>query len=126
MGSRGLGQLAYDKGMRVLAASQAEDVALESDLIRQGLLTYALVRDGLEARQADRRPSDGIITLSEWLEYGVDHVPALYREVQEGEIQTFGLAGRSIEIGGSRQDPDFQQPSLFDFRRGGKLSLVRN
>ena len=30
MGSRGLGQLAYDKGMRILAASQADDVALES------------------------------------------------------------------------------------------------
>ena len=30
MGSRGLGQLAYDKAMRVLAASQAEAVALES------------------------------------------------------------------------------------------------
>ena len=38
MGSRGLGQLAYDKGMRVLAASQAEEVALESGELRHGLL----------------------------------------------------------------------------------------
>ena len=30
LGGRGLGQLAYDKGMRVLAASQADDVAVES------------------------------------------------------------------------------------------------
>ena len=43
MGSRGLGQLAYDKGMRILAASQADDVALEVEKLKQGLLTYALV-----------------------------------------------------------------------------------
>jgi len=127
MGSRGLGQLAYDKGMRVLAASQAEDVALESDLINQGLLTYALVRDGLEARQADDPPADGAITLSEWLRYGVQRVPSLYVEVQEGEIQTFGVSGRSVEIGGASADPHFQQPSLFNFRKKGiELSLVRN
>lgn len=47
MGSRGLGQLAYDKAMRVLAASQAEEVALESDQLRHGLLTYAMLREGL-------------------------------------------------------------------------------
>jgi WD40 repeat protein len=121
MGSRGLGQLAYDKGMRVLAASQAEDVALESDILRQGLLTYALVRDGLLANQADARPADGSISLTEWLRYGVARVPSLYAEVQEGSIQTFGYDARSVEVGAPRPDPHFQQPSLFDFRRGGMV-----
>ncbi len=54
MGSRGLGQLAYDKAMRVLAASQADDVALEAQVKGEGhgLLTYALVREGLLGRKA--------------------------------------------------------------------------
>jgi len=56
MGSRGLGQLAYEKGMLLLAASQAEDVALEPQELKHGLLTYALALDGLEAKQADWKP----------------------------------------------------------------------
>ena len=55
MGDRGLGQLAYDKGMRILAATQANDVALESGQIGQGLLTYALVEDGLKKGLAHPR-----------------------------------------------------------------------
>ena len=50
MGSRGLGQLSYDKGMRILTSTQADDVALESNLTQQGLLTYALTRDGSNRR----------------------------------------------------------------------------
>src|SRR5262249_43838475 len=49
MGNRGLGQLAYDKGMRILAASQADDVALEVARLQHGLLTYALVEEGLRS-----------------------------------------------------------------------------
>ena len=52
MGIRALGQLSYDKGMRISTASQADNVALESSLIRQGLLTYAFIHDKLEATQA--------------------------------------------------------------------------
>jgi uncharacterized caspase-like protein len=67
MGSRGLGQLAYDKGMRILAASQADDVALESEKLKQGLLTYALVQNGLEDRQAAGSDGKGEITMEGWL-----------------------------------------------------------
>ena len=61
MGSRGLGQLAYDKAMRVLAASAADDVALEA-LVKgegNGLLTYALVREGLMRSKA-AEPGGGL------------------------------------------------------------------
>jgi WD40 repeat protein len=81
MGSRGLGQLAYNKGMKILAASQADNVAQESSKIRQGLLTYALVHDGIDAVGADFEPEDNSITLSEWLQYGVKRVPVLCRKV---------------------------------------------
>ncbi|HVF66209.1 MAG TPA: hypothetical protein VM914_01005, partial [Pyrinomonadaceae bacterium] len=83
MGSRGLGQLSYDKGMRILTSTQADDVALESALVEQGLLTYALTRDGLEAARADFRPKDARITVAEWLAYGVERVPALHAEVEQ-------------------------------------------
>lgn len=124
MGSRGLGQLAYDKGMRILTASQADDVAVESDLIQQGLLTYALIHDGIEARQADFSPPDRTITLVEWLQYGVARVPSLYEEVRKGRVQTFGRGekSRGVVLLSSPQKkvpntPRFQQPALFDFSR---------
>jgi WD40 repeat protein/uncharacterized caspase-like protein len=133
MGSRGLGQLAYDKGMRILTASQADDVALESELIQQGLLTYALVQDGLEARQADFQPQDATITLAEWLRYGVERVPRLYEEVRTGQLQSFGRgdAQRGVvvlvspESSSVQQRSALQQPALFDFsQRAREVVLV--
>ena len=139
MGSRGLGQLAYDKRMRILTSTQADDVALESQLIRQGLLTYALTHDGIEAEQADFKPKDRTITLAEWLEYGVRRVPALYEEVKRGELQSFGQGpekrglvhsagktGSVIGAGSSAMKKGYQQPSLFDFsRKKIDIALVR-
>src|SRR5215472_10344189 len=46
MGSRGLGQLAYDKRIRILAASQSDEVAHEYDYLQHGLLTYVLTHEG--------------------------------------------------------------------------------
>lgn len=141
MGSRGLGQLSYDKGMKILTATQSDNVALENKQIKQGLLTYALVRDGIEARQADFKPKDNVINISEWLSYGVDRVPKLYEEVQAGKIQSFGLdEGQQSKVvvvaqnGKSNAraleevtvEAKAQQPSLFDFtRRRREVALVK-
>ncbi len=54
LGGRGLGQLAYDKGMRSAGPSQADDVALKSSPEKTGPADLALVRDGLEQRRAAR------------------------------------------------------------------------
>jgi WD40 repeat protein/uncharacterized caspase-like protein len=133
MGSRGLGQLSYDKGMRILTASQADDVALESGLVRHGLLTYALVHDGLEAEQADFTPKDGRILLAEWLQYAVQRVPKLVAEVRAGALQDFGrpehTRGLSIVVpeDGSSLDQDaasLQQPSLFDFAQTKRETVL--
>lgn len=117
MGARGLGQLSYDKGMRILAATQAANIALESGAIRQGLLTYALVRDGLEGGAADFRARDGAIMLKEWLEFGVTRVPELYALIRQGKIKA---VGRDIEMAGTEgatPSASYQQPLLFDFAR---------
>jgi WD40 repeat protein len=123
MGSRGLGQLAFDKGMRILAASQADDVALESDLIKQGLLSFALVQDGLVERRADHHPIDEKIMLEEWLRYGVSRVPSLAEEVEAGSLAPAPGAseGRGEVItfaGESMTKRVIQQPALFDFTKG--------
>jgi WD40 repeat protein len=117
LGGRGLGQLAYDKGMRVLAASQADDVAVESYKIKQGLLSYALVRDGLEQRRSAR---DGVVTLGGLLAYAAERVPSLYREVLAGEVKdAAGAAAKNVgavrpKVG---QSSAVQRPELFDYER---------
>jgi WD40 repeat protein len=117
LGSRGLGQLAYDKGMQVLAASQADDVAVESARIRQGLLTYALASDGLEKRRAAR---DGIVTLKGLLTYAAGRVPGLYHEVMTGEVRDeAGAVARNVgEVRPKQGQPSSaQQPELFNYDR---------
>jgi hypothetical protein len=88
MGSKGLGQLAYDKGMRILASTRANDVAWESSVTQQGLLSYALVQNGLVEGKADYLPVDGVIGIAEWLKYAVWRVPQLYDEIKRGQRQS--------------------------------------
>jgi uncharacterized caspase-like protein len=85
IGSRGLGQLAYDKRMRILAASQSNQAARESETMHQGLLSYALTQEGLVEGKADWKPVDQKITVGEWLSYAADEVPK-FRE--SGEVKT--------------------------------------
>jgi uncharacterized caspase-like protein len=131
MGDRGFGQLAYDKAMRILAASQADDVALESEKLKQGLLTYALVHDGLalgpDGKRAADANHDGQLTLGEWLRYGEQHTPALFEDIKAGRKEPV-YVGRDSYV-----DPSFKQkvvdhaqtPALFDFARGDALILSR-
>jgi WD40 repeat protein len=123
MGSRGLGQLAYDKGMRILTATQTDNIALETNQVKQGLLSYALIQDGLKEEKANYLPRDEKITLIEWLNYAVVRVPELYGEMRAGrrgkeltEIELTGVANEKL-----------QQPSLFDFaRRKRDVLLINN
>lgn len=119
MGSRGLGQLAYDKGLRILAATQPSDVALESDATEHGLLSYALVKEGLGQGRADFLPRDERILLDEWLDFAVQRVPALSAEVAGGQLDTRGASVRARNAGSlatPAQARGLQRPALFDFR----------
>lgn len=120
MGSRGLGQMAYDKGMSILAASKSKQSAVERDGIRHGLLSYALVEEGLKRGLADFQPKDKRILMSEWLAYGEQEVPKLFREGEsKGTIQRKGgpETARDGYHGARQTPPSYQQPVLFDFRR---------
>jgi WD40 repeat protein/uncharacterized caspase-like protein len=129
MASRGLGQLAYDKGMRILTATQANDFALESGSLGQGLLSYALVENGLREGRADFKPKpDGRITMNEWLEYGAAQVPTLYDKIKRGDLKAVGKGARAVIIGARKKRESYQQrPLLFDFarKRGDPIISVK-
>ena len=112
MGSRGLGQLAYDKRMRILAASQPNQAARESDKLQHGLLSYALTQQGLIDGQADWNPKDGKIMVSEWLAFAADAVPKF---LQSGEVKSTRGA---VPIGKPKPAvQSLQIPAVFDFSR---------
>jgi hypothetical protein len=119
LGNRGLGQLAFDKGMRILAGSQSSGFAIESQRLRHGALTYALAREGIEQGHADRDPVDGRIHLHELLGYSVDRVPALVAELAADRVRgarPVGTAAAATRV---------QQPVLYDFsRQENPLPLV--
>lgn len=118
LGSRGLGQLAYDKRIKVLTATQASNFALEvGGKIKQGLLSYALVKEGLNDGLADSESnSDGKILLGEWLQYGERRVASLYRDVAAGKIKGVVWKGYDDPGGGRNQKSgSLQRASLFNF-----------
>jgi WD40 repeat protein len=78
MGDRGFGQLSYDKGMLVLAATQAEKFTFGTlELNDRSLLTYALTH------QADAIS----FSLEQWLASAETLVPDLYKQHLQNENQ---------------------------------------
>lgn len=132
MGDSGLGQLAFDKGIRILAATQSDDVAIEDARLKQGLLTYALVGEGLTPT-GGKADSDGDrrIRLDEWLNYAVDRLPSLSEDVRVGHIAApSGNGTRAIVFNDLPPDAPkrrVQKPSLFDFNtKQSDVILRRN
>ncbi len=126
MGSRGLGQLAYDKGMRILAASQVDQDAVDgTDNIKMGLLIYALIAEGLRGSKADL-DQDGRIMLSEWLSYGSERVPEIFAGIRNGTLK--GTRGSVVYSSDAKTDAarraSLQQPSLFDFAKGRDFTVT--
>ena len=124
----GLGQLAFDKQMRVLAASQAEGVALEVNALRHGLLTYALIQEGLLDGRADTDPEDRILSFAEWLDYPANRLPSLAIELRSGKLNpTASARGVTVPQGvadAARRESGVQQPVLFDFSRSGRSKVL--
>jgi WD40 repeat protein len=86
MNSRGLAQLAYEKGMFILTASQSyqaarEAVRLGDRTVKHGLLTLALL-DALVTTAPDK-DRNGTVTEREWFSFAVDEVPKYQREAFE-------------------------------------------
>ncbi len=72
---RGFAQMAYDKGLFVLAAAQSQEAAREFKSREHGLLTDVLVNAGLVDGKADNDPADKTITIREFMTYPLKRVP---------------------------------------------------
>jgi WD40 repeat protein/uncharacterized caspase-like protein len=83
MNVSGLAQLAYEKGMYILTSAQGYQAAMEASKLGHGLLTYALVEEGMKTAAADTAPKDGHVTVREWLDYATQRVPQLQRAAME-------------------------------------------
>lgn len=125
-GSRGLGQLAYDKGMRVLAGSTYDSDAYEPDALGNGLLTHVLVERGL--RSSFEVDSESL-TLGQLLGQAANRLPEIREAYLNGEIRG-KLNGRPVRADLSERELNelagLRRPILFDFkRRGRKITLSR-
>lgn len=110
MNSKGLAQLAYEKGMYILTAAQSYQAALEAEQLGHGYLTFALVEEGLKSSKADKEPADGEVLLREWLDFATERVPEMQADKMrtarglkldiafvEGEEKVGEVAKRSVQ-----------------------------
>ncbi|HEV2829992.1 MAG TPA: caspase family protein [Pyrinomonadaceae bacterium] len=118
MNSKGLAQLAYEKGMYILTAAQSYQAALEAAQLGHGLLTYALIEEGLKTVAADTEPKDGVLSAREWLDFATERVP----QIQEAKMKQGRGIGLEIAFTEGEQniaDPEkrsLQRPRVF-YRR---------
>ncbi len=118
MNSKGLAQLAYEKGMYILTAAQSYQAALEAAQFGHGLLTYALVEEGLKSSVADTEPKDGLVNAREWLDFATERVPQM-QEQKMKESRGLGLGIVFTEGEQKTADPEkrsVQRPRVF-YRR---------
>jgi hypothetical protein len=118
MNSKGLAQLAYEKGMYILTAAESYQAALEAAQLGHGYLTYALVEEGLKRAAADAEPKDGTLFAREWLDYATLRVPLMQEEKMR---QSRGLGVQIAFVEGEEKSPDpdkrsVQRPRVF-YRR---------
>jgi WD40 repeat protein len=128
MNSKGMAQLAYDKGMYILTAAQSFQAAKEIGRtptgkdIKHGLLSFTLL-EGFARATADNNRQ---ITERNWMNYAVEQVPLLQMDEMKKrhlEIERSGPGRRSTELmivaDDKESDPDkrdVQRPRVF-YRR---------
>ncbi|HET9713574.1 MAG TPA: caspase family protein, partial [Pyrinomonadaceae bacterium] len=111
MNSKGLAQLAYEKGMYILTAAQSFQAALGASQLGHGYLTYALVEEGLKTPVADSAPKDGVVIAREWLNFATERVPQMQEEKMS---QSRGVGLEIVFVEGEKQS--VQRPRVF-YRR---------
>jgi hypothetical protein len=126
MGDPGLGQLAFDKGIRILAAAGRDDLAHEDGAIRHGLLTYVLADLGIDASGFGAADLDGNhkIMLDEWLRYATEQLPVVSAQTAPQAVG-HKLGGFTVIADNQAIAPRPQVPALFDFNHHGSTEVLR-
>lgn len=129
MNSKGLAQLAYEKGMYILAATQSDQFALEAlrlgnKEIKHGLLTYILL-EGLIDPRANKN-NDEVLTEREWFNYAVEQLPSLQLLKMQGcrdaEVDCSTVTGE--ESVSDLRARTLQVPRIFYRREADRLPLI--
>jgi WD40 repeat protein len=114
MNSKGLAQLAYEKGMYVLTASQSIELAYESEALKHSYMTYALIEEGLKTRVKETDANgDGQVWLKEWVDFAVKRVPRMRDERIE---QNASRRNKSLDLVEVTEPGKVQRPRVF-YRR---------
>jgi hypothetical protein len=126
MNSKGLAQLAYEKGMYILTAAQSYQAAQEASQLGHGLLTFALVEEGLKQAAADSDPKDGQVWVREWFDYASTRVPNMQLEKMK---QARGVGLNLSFAEGDKRVPDLerrvtQTPRVFYRRESEGRPLI--
>jgi WD40 repeat protein len=111
--ANGLAQFAFEKGMDILAAAQSNQSAAELNKLEHGLLSWALVQEGL--REGRAQPFD----LRHWLAWTADRVPLL-------DLESIA-ALRGIVVNGDNDaaiSGDVQKPTLLARERPDSIPLM--
>ncbi len=114
MNTKGLAQLAYEKGMYVLTASQSIEVAFESEALKHSYLAYALVEEGIKGGAGDS-DQNGELILREWFDYAAERVPRIGVERNRGS--------KELEEMGS-DEGRVQRPRVFYTRDSGAQRFI--
>jgi uncharacterized caspase-like protein len=119
MNSKGLAQLAYEKGMYILTAAQSfqEAKADRKTAKGHGYLTYALVEEALKSNVADAN-RDGQVDLREWVDYTVQRVPGMQQTEAQERRQFVKRQGDKVP------EDDVQQPRVFYRREADSQPFV--
>lgn len=130
---RGLGQLAYEKGMFIITASQGNEYAYVSPILKRSYLSYALTDEGLKTNEADVSPKDGQLSIREWFDFAANRVPQLRVETNEIALRAEKSKGLE-EVSGNNPKPQpkkelvetvsTQRPRVFYRRQNDLQSLT--
>ncbi|HEV7486053.1 MAG TPA: caspase family protein [Thermoanaerobaculia bacterium] len=112
MNSKGLAQLAYEKGMYILTAAQSYQAAQEASRFGHGFLTFALVEEGEKQNKADNAPPDGQVVVREWFDYATLRVPQMQIELMK-EAQS----GRGVKVAFIKGEEQIADPAARKVQR---------
>lgn len=125
MNSKGLAQLAFEKGMYILTAAQSFQAALEvsktpdGKKIEHGLLTFSLL-DGFTNSKADT-DADKKLTEREWFQFAAGEVPRMQMEEMQKRSGIFFVNGDKEKDANKR---GVQTPRIFYRRETSANSFV--